>query len=343
MENLLKLFAAQTEFEDVVTLTAGHKNDIGPLSGSLSENFDFTLSRPCSDKIAETLVPQNYLDYYPLRSKGDGNCLFNSISTLICGSEKLAVELRLRTVVELTTYFDYYADHSLVRNAKITAMSKRASLFTTESIYDTVIFGQQAHKEYATTGDFYAAVKKEIMLTAVNYQYSGLLQIMGLASVIERDIKTVYPDQKSRFLPILQTTVQPRLKSPEIQSSEEVLIMWSNIQGWKDGSKAFWVNHFVPLIRQKSRSFPAVRSNTASKTSNTDWEVYVTKRKRRGSNQSTIDTSQQQLFENRFRDLVEDKDTDLLEKEVEVYENIEKKPFKKVKLKEEVASQEENW
>ena len=176
------------------------------------------------------MVPQNYIDYYPLRSKGDGNCLFNSISTLICGSEKLAVELRLRTVVELANYFDYYADHSLVQNAKITAMSKLASLFTTESIYDTVIFGQQAHKEYETTGDFYAAVKTEIMLTAVNYQYSGLLQIMGLASVIERNIKTVYPDQKSRFLPILPTTVQPRLKSPEIRGSSYNVVKYTRVE-----------------------------------------------------------------------------------------------------------------
>jgi hypothetical protein len=76
-------------------------------------------------------------------------------------------------------------------------MSKRASLFTTQSIYDTIIFGKEAHNVYGTTGDFYAAVEKEITLTAVNYQYSGLLQIMGLASVIERDIKTVYPDQRS--------------------------------------------------------------------------------------------------------------------------------------------------
>ena len=40
--------------------------------------------------------------------------------------------------------------------------------------------------------------------------------------------------------------------------------------------------------------------------------------------------------------MVEDKDTDLLEKEVEVYENVEKKPSKNVKLIKEVASQEEN-
>ena len=40
--------------------------------------------------------------------------------------------------------------------------------------------------------------------------------------------------------------------------------------------------------------------------------------------------------------MVEDKDTDLLEKEVEVYENVEKKPSKNVKLIKEVAQQEEN-
>ena len=344
MENLLQLFATQTTFENVITLAAQHENIIGPLSG----NFDFTLSTPRCDKIAEALVPKGFNGYYPLRSTGDGNCLFNSISQLLCGSEKLAIELRLRTVLELVSNFNYYADHPLVKNAKITAMSKRASLFTTQSIYDTIIFGKEAHNVYGTTGDFYATVEKGIMLTAVNYQYSGLLQIVGLASVIQRDIKTVYPDQRSRFLPILQTTVQPRLTSFKCQSSLDVFIMWSNIQGWPDRSKTFCVNHFVPLIRRKS--LPShMKFDTESVRSKDGWNIYACKRKRRGSNlichshndspdcillsDSKRRATSQPTTDNRWHVLVEDKETDLRDEYEGEYENIKWKSAEKMELK----------
>ena len=132
------------------------------MSASLSRNFDFTSLTPRCDNVAKTLVPEAFVkDYIPLTSTGNGNCLFNSISLLLCGSEKLANELRLRTVLELAGNFNFYADHPLIRNTEIKSMSKRATLFSTKSIYDTVIFSNQSHDEYA--------VKKEIMLTARNY------------------------------------------------------------------------------------------------------------------------------------------------------------------------------
>ncbi len=34
---------------------------------------------------------------------GDGNCLFNSVSVVLCGNESIACELRVRTCVELVT------------------------------------------------------------------------------------------------------------------------------------------------------------------------------------------------------------------------------------------------
>ena len=36
----------------------------------------------------------------PALSTGDGNCLFNSMSTALTGDENLAPELRLRTAIE---------------------------------------------------------------------------------------------------------------------------------------------------------------------------------------------------------------------------------------------------
>ncbi|CAB4029682.1 Hypothetical predicted protein [Paramuricea clavata] len=168
---------------------------------------------------------------------------------------------------------------------------------------------------------------------------------MGLASVIQRDIKTVYPDQRSQFLPILQTTVQPRLTSFKCQSSLDVFIMWSNIQGWPDRSKTFCVNHFVPLISLPSH----MKSDTESVRSKDRWNIYSCKRKRRGSNlichshndspdcillsDSKRRATSQPTTDNRWHVLVEDKETDLRDEYEGEYENMQWKSAEKMKLK----------
>ena len=43
--------------------------------------------------------------------KGDGNCFFNSASVAISGNELMAIELNVRSCIELAVYFDYYLNH----------------------------------------------------------------------------------------------------------------------------------------------------------------------------------------------------------------------------------------
>ena len=45
-------------------------------------------------------------------STDDGNCLFNSVSTVLTGDEKLAAELRLRTAMEMSLNPDLYKDRA---------------------------------------------------------------------------------------------------------------------------------------------------------------------------------------------------------------------------------------
>lgn len=69
------------------------------------------------------------------------------------------------------------------------------------------------------------------MITSVNYQYSGILQIMGLASVVGVPIQTLFPQQDNRFLPVYQSTFLPR----NGRNNAQVLrIMWTNTSGWPD-------------------------------------------------------------------------------------------------------------
>ena len=46
--------------------------------------------------------------FQALHATGDGNCLFNSASILLFGSEGYSVHLRLSTVIHAVDHFDHY-------------------------------------------------------------------------------------------------------------------------------------------------------------------------------------------------------------------------------------------
>ena len=50
----------------------------------------------------------NIVDQQRILTRGDGNCLFNSLSICICGNDSLNEEIRARTCVEMATYQEYY-------------------------------------------------------------------------------------------------------------------------------------------------------------------------------------------------------------------------------------------
>lgn len=59
------------------------------------------------DDVVEKLLPDEER-CFPIRCRGDGNCLYNSISPLICGNYDLVLELRLKTAREILTNGDFY-------------------------------------------------------------------------------------------------------------------------------------------------------------------------------------------------------------------------------------------
>ena len=51
------------------------------------------------DRVAKRLLPKDCHALFPVFTKGDGNCLFNSISLLLTG--ELSTELRIKVVGEM--------------------------------------------------------------------------------------------------------------------------------------------------------------------------------------------------------------------------------------------------
>lgn len=48
--------------------------------------------------------------YALVQSTGDGNCLFNSVSTDVNGDESLGASLRLMAVLHAVQHFDHYTE-----------------------------------------------------------------------------------------------------------------------------------------------------------------------------------------------------------------------------------------
>ena len=155
------------------------------------------------DEVSCPIIPSKYADLVPIRSTGDGNCLFNSASLAICRNESRANELRLRTCLELAKNKDFYKAHPVLVNCRIPYHSGRngPGIMSVETLCDLTCFDASSSCEFGKKG-FDAALENEIFRTSLNYSYSGTLQIMVLASVLGVPIQTVYPDQNHKLLPV---------------------------------------------------------------------------------------------------------------------------------------------
>ena len=153
------------------------------------------------DEVSRRIIPANFrrMSLVPMATTGDGNCLFNSASLLVCQAETLALELRLRTCLELPKNRQFYQNHPVLVNARIPYRRQHGpGVMSMETLCDITYFSSSLSKVYGDNG-FEAAFDNEIKKTCRNYSFSSTLQIMGLASVIGVPIEMVYPDQKTNF------------------------------------------------------------------------------------------------------------------------------------------------
>ena len=145
----------------------------------------------------------------PISVPGDGNCLFNSASILLCGTPDLALELRLRTVLELVKNKTLYTENGNTRG------------FSSMADYD-----------------------ESIIDCAQDGGYSSIWTICALSSVLRRDIVCIYPPVNGNDIPctILDTTVHPR--PARVSDLDPMKLMWTRVQDCIPWSP----NHFVPLV-----------------------------------------------------------------------------------------------
>src|SRR6478609_10995518 len=133
----------------------------------------------------------------------------------VVGDESLATELRVRTVIDLTAFFDSY-----------------------QKEYESSDFDMSCGVTYEET----------IHDCSINGGYASVWAICGLASVIERPIVSVYPTvngPQDILTTVLNRTFLPRRNYDTTR--EPVFVMWTCLTA--HDSRTIWhPNHFVALV-----------------------------------------------------------------------------------------------
>ena len=94
-----------TRLQNTAHIIGGSLQDIYALPRSLrNENLII-------DAMSQAICPSDApSDLFPIHVFGDGNCSFQTFSILLFGTQKHHLELRVRTIIELLQYTDWYLD-----------------------------------------------------------------------------------------------------------------------------------------------------------------------------------------------------------------------------------------
>lgn len=294
--NDLYQLSCQDNFEQLLDLSVSLKRFYKPTNIFLKEvvkEVSFRADRV--DRVADNLIPEHYIqdNAKPITTRGDGNCLFNATSLALCGSEKLSAELRVRTTFEIVQILEFYKNHPMLLTNEFKA--KSGSPWSIASLFHAIVFSNDSCDVSMKNG-FDDAVKYEARRTACSGTFSGLLQIMGLASAIGCQIHLIYPDTRHSMLSLLNGIYRPRPGTivSGNYSPDSVVIMWTNISGWPDRTKEFRVNHFVPVLPINTQKSEPVFWNLVGRKRNIKQSVINTSR--RGKSRKTCSYEKSPAF-----------------------------------------------
>lgn len=198
------------------------------------------------DDFATRLVPEEFGDeVFAVETSGNGDCLFNATSISLCGDESLSFLLRLLVAGELFFNADYYAEHAVFKESSVEAGYPEDTIFS-------MTLQRHAEDVFSVTSDRCEAVKMQALTTACAGEWSSMLNILALASVISRPIFSIYPNVNFPFRKLLHRVVMPKLSQGEGNESEsqvrKINILWSRVGGFDNRPGSCFVpNHFVPV------------------------------------------------------------------------------------------------
>ena len=198
------------------------------------------------------MLPDDFKQFTAMRSRGDGNCLFNSTSISLQGDEKLAGILRLLVTCELLVHSEFYPKHP-----QLDDMTNVKNGYTKNSLIWVLLSDQTASDVYdGKLENLPAAITVLAKKVSTPGVYATPYHVMSLSSIIGRPIHSVYPDMKSsiRVKNSIHRTFLPRdmFLAKTDTMLPPIYIMWTTISPCDHN---MWrPNHFVPLIPLKKKS-----------------------------------------------------------------------------------------
>ena len=183
-----------------------------------SQNIDFSIFT--IDKTSHFLLPPDAKGLFPIECTADGNCLYNSMSLLIAGTEQLSIEFRLKTVREIIMHRSDY--------------------------------GIELYEKYSGADNF----EGEVVSFIKSRTYSSLRHIAALANVLNVNIRSVYPDVEN---PCVKVNELNQVFTPDTNTkcNSEYVIMWTHLT--ITNRKNWRPNHFVPCVTKYTTYVPKKR------------------------------------------------------------------------------------
>jgi transposase-like protein len=172
-------------------------------------------------------APQNML---PLVCKGEGSLLFEAASMLLWGDMGLSLELRARTVVEMLLHRHYYLQGMI--DSKVMLQAVRYSLCSEESPEMTSL----------PSATLEAIFDADVKATCFPSSFSNVWHLYALASVLQRNIYSIYPMRNLKIRPYFNRVIRPR-RCNHMPST--LHIMWA---GQPLTSHLFRHQYFAPVV-----------------------------------------------------------------------------------------------
>ncbi|XP_055989315.1 vertnin [Sorex fumeus] len=183
------------------------------------------------DSVALSLYPNDApRNMLPLVCQGQGSLLFEAASLLLWGDAGLSLELRARTVVEMLLHRHYYLQGMI--DSKVMLQAVRYSLCSEESPEMTSL----------PPATLEAIFDADVKATCFPSSFSNVWHLYALASVLQRNIYSIYPMRNLKIRPYFNRVIRPR-RCDHVPAT--LHIMWA---GQPVGGHLFRHQYFAPVV-----------------------------------------------------------------------------------------------
>ena len=180
-------------------------------------------------------------EFRPIKTLGDGNCLFNSISLLLSSSYSLAISLRILCAIELSKFDE---NNYLNILANLLSSTTASCDCDNDTHYYSIFGDDEIHSCFQNS-------RKEAQMllalkTSTDRYWGGLLNIIAVANIVKINIKMFYPWFENRICYTLFEVLSMSI-TPMVGFRDKILhILWSSTSFPEDGQGCV-LNHFVAL------------------------------------------------------------------------------------------------